>query len=422
MSEQENQGPYEFVSKPVERRNHQFLFDTPAETKSERAGKGKGLRGKALSTGAMIAIGSIASAGVGAGVGVAAYSLISAPAPIVVNNAESVNWVTAAAAVASPSVVTVNVSSAQSAGNGSGEFLTADGYILTNTHVVTLDGESASVNIEVKTFDGKIYKARVIGTDPTNDLAVIKVDAPVEFTPIKFADSTKLNVGDNVVAIGAPLGLAQTVTKGIVSALNRTIQVANSAAPSTGSNGDGFGGLQFFNGTGSSINLSVIQTDAAINPGNSGGALVDEKGRLVGVNVAIANAGSTGQSGSIGVGFAIPSNIAKRIAAEIIKTGSASHALLGAMVSDATNSSNSASFSIGAKVEKLTAGGAAEKGGVQVGDVIVKFNGTAITSASELTAAVRQLAANSKATLELVRAGKTLTLEVTLGNANELTN
>lgn len=422
MSEQENQGPYEFVSKPVERRNHQFLFDTPAETKSERAGKGKGLRGKALSTGAMIAIGSIASAGVGAGVGVAAYSLISAPAPIVVNNAESVNWVTAAAAVASPSVVTVNVSSAQSAGNGSGEFLTADGYILTNTHVVTLDGESASVNIEVKTFDGKIYKARVIGTDPTNDLAVIKVDAPVEFTPIKFADSTKLNVGDNVVAIGAPLGLAQTVTKGIVSALNRTIQVANSAAPSTGSNSDGFGGLQFFNGTGSSINLSVIQTDAAINPGNSGGALVDEKGRLVGVNVAIANAGSTGQSGSIGVGFAIPSNIAKRIAAEIIKTGSASHALLGAMVSDATNSSNSASFSIGAKVEKLTAGGAAEKGGVQVGDVIVKFNGTAITSASELTAAVRQLAANSKATLELVRAGKTLTLEVTLGNANELTN
>ncbi|MDE2591836.1 MAG: trypsin-like peptidase domain-containing protein [Actinomycetales bacterium] len=423
MSENENKGPFEFVATPAERRNHQFLFETPAEdSAASRAGKGKGLRGKALSTGAMIAIGSIASAGVGAGVGVAAYSLISAPAPIVVNNAESVNWVTAAAAVASPSVVTVNVSSAQSAGNGSGEFLTADGYILTNTHVVTLDGESASVNIEVKTFDGKIYKARVIGTDPTNDLAVIKVDAPVEFTPIKFADSTKLNVGDNVVAIGAPLGLAQTVTKGIVSALNRTIQVANSAAPSTGSNSDGFGGLQFFNGTGSSINLSVIQTDAAINPGNSGGALVDEKGRLVGVNVAIANAGSSGQSGSIGVGFAIPANIAKRIASEIIKTGSASHALLGAMVSDATNSSNSASFSIGAKVEKLTAGGAAEKGGVQVGDVIVKFNGTAIASASELTAAVRQLAANSRATLELVRAGKTLTLEVTLGNANDLTN
>ena len=423
MSENENQSPYENVATPAPRRNHQFLFETPATTNAgTRAGKGKGLKGKALSTGAMIAIGSIASAGVGAGAAVTAYSLISTPAPIVVNNAESVNWVTAAAAVASPSVVTVNVSSSQSAGNGSGEFLTADGYILTNTHVVTLDGESASVNIEVKTYDGKIYKARVIGTDPTNDLAVIKVDAPVEFTPIKFADSSKLNVGDNVVAIGAPLGLAQTVTKGIVSALNRTIQVANSAAPSNGSKNDGFGGLQFFNGTGSSINLSVIQTDAAINPGNSGGALVDDKGRLIGVNVAIANAGSTGQSGSIGVGFAIPSNIAKRIASEIIKTGSASHALLGAMVSDATNSSNQASFSIGAKVEKLTPGGAAEKGGVQVGDVIVKFNGSAISSASELTAAVRQLAANTKATLDLIRGGKTVTLEVTLGNANDLTN
>lgn len=421
MSENEDQATYENVASPAPRRNHQFLFDTPA-TAAPRAGKGKSLKGKALSTGAMIAIGSIASAGVGAGAAVTAYSLISTPAPIVVNNAESVNWVTAAAAVASPSVVTVNVSSSQSAGNGSGEFLTADGYILTNTHVVTLDGESASVNIEVKTFDGKIYKARVIGTDPTNDLAVIKVDAPVEFTPIKFADSSKLNVGDNVVAIGAPLGLAQTVTKGIVSALNRTIQVANSAAPSNGSNNDGFGGLQFFNGTGSSINLSVIQTDAAINPGNSGGALVDEKGRLIGVNVAIANAGSTGQSGSIGVGFAIPSNIAKRIANEIIKSGSASHALLGAMVSDATNSSNQASFSIGAKVEKLTPGGAAEKGGVQVGDVIVKFNGNAISSASELTAAVRQLAASTKASLELVRGGKTVTLEVTLGNANDLAN
>lgn len=423
MSENENQSRYENVATPAPRRNHQFLFETPATTNAgTRAGKGKGLKGKALSTGAMIAIGSIASAGVGAGAAVTAYSLISTPAPIVVNNAESVNWVTAAAAVASPSVVTVNVSSSQSAGNGSGEFLTSDGYILTNTHVVTLDGESASVNIEVKTYDGKIYKARVIGTDPTNDLAVIKVDAPVEFTPIKFADSSKLNVGDNVVAIGAPLGLAQTVTKGIVSALNRTIQVANSAAPSNGSKNDGFGGLQFFNGTGSSINLSVIQTDAAINPGNSGGALVDQQGRLIGVNVAIANAGSTGQSGSIGVGFAIPSNIAKRIASEIIKTGSASHALLGAMVSDATNSSNQASFSIGAKVEKLTPGGAAEKGGVQVGDVIVKFNGSAISSASELTAAVRQLAANTKATLDLIRGGKTVTLEVTLGNANDLTN
>jgi putative serine protease PepD len=290
-------------------------------------------------------------------------------------------------------------------------FLNAEGYLLTNTHVVTLDGASSTVKIEVKTFDGHVYPGAVVGTDPTNDLAVIKVSAPIKFTPIVFADSSKLNVGDAAVAIGAPLGLSNTVTKGIVSALNRTIQVASAAAPDN-SNG---GGLQFYNGSGESVNLRVIQTDAAINPGNSGGALLNQKGELIGINVAIANAGGTG--GSIGVGFAIPSNVALRIAGEIMKTGHASHALLGAMVSDSTNSEASASFSVGAKVIKLTSGGAAEVGGVMVGDVITKFNGVAITSASELTAAVRQEKAGSKATLELVRDGNIQTLNVVLGDA-----
>jgi putative serine protease PepD len=428
VSETQNESPFESSSSqsstataPAPRRNSQFLFDLPKTADGAKPVKARRNR-KALSAGAVIAISSVAAGGIGAAAGIGAYSLISSPAPIVVNNAESVNWVTAAAATASPSVVTVNVSSSQSGGNGSGEFLTADGYILTNTHVVTLDGASSTVNIEVKTYDGKVYKAKVVGTDPTNDLAVIKIDAPTEFKPIQFADSSRLNVGDNVVAIGAPLGLAQTVTKGIVSALNRTIQVANSAAPSTGQNNDGVGGLQFYSGSGSSINLSVIQTDAAINPGNSGGALVNDKGQLIGVNVAIASAGSSsGQSGSIGVGFAIPSNIAYRIAKEIMKTGSASHALLGAMVSDATNSTDSAAFTVGAKVEKVTAGGAAAAAGIQAGDVITKFNGTVVTSAGELTAAVRQLAAGSKASVEFSRAGKSQTVEVTLGNANDLT-
>lgn len=394
------------------------MFDEPV--KVTLASKTAPVKKRAsLSVGAIIAASAVTAGAVGAGAGVAAYSLISQPAPVVVNNADSVNWVTGAAAAASPSVVTVNVSSGSGGGNGSGEFLTSDGYILTNTHVVTLDGASASVSIEVKTYDGKVYKAKVVGTDPTNDLAVIKIDAPVEFTPIKFADSAKINVGDNVVAIGAPLGLAQTVTKGIVSALNRTIQVASAAAPSDGQNNDGFGGLQFYSGTGDSINLSVIQTDAAINPGNSGGALVNERGELVGVNVAIASAGGS-QAGSIGVGFAIPSNIAKRIANEIIKTGSATHALLGAMVSDATNSSDAASFTVGAKVEKVTPGGAAQKAGIKAGDVITKFNGTAIIGSSELTAAVRQLPAGATATVEYTRNGVSKTIEVKLGDANSL--
>ena len=349
--------------------------------------------------------------------GVGAYYLIQTPAPVVVNNADSVTWVTGAASTAQPSVVTISVSSGSSGGNGSGEFITADGYILTNTHVVTLDGATASPSIEVKTYDGHIYKAKLIGTDPTNDLAVIKVDANVQFRPIEFADSDKVNVGDNVVAIGAPLGLSNTVTKGIVSALNRTIQVSSSAAPDN-SNG---GGLQFWNNTSGkpAVNLDVIQTDAAINPGNSGGALVNEKGQLIGVNVAIASAGSAG-SGSIGVGFAIPSNLAKRIAAEIMKNGSASHGLLGAGVVDATNSQNAASFTTGAEVKEVTANGAAAKGGIKVGDVIVKLGDKTITSASELMAAVRQLPAGTKTSVEVLRDGKSVTVQVTLGDAAQL--
>jgi putative serine protease PepD len=398
----------------------QFIFDAveaPAAKPTIRERLNK--RVSFLTGTAAIAVGSILGGAVGAGVGVGAYYLIQTPAPVVVNNADSVTWVTGAASAAQPSVVTISVSSGTSGGNGSGEFLTSDGYILTNTHVVTLDGQTASPSIEVKTYDGHIYNAKLIGTDPTNDLAVVKIDANVPFRPIVFANSDKVNVGDNVVAIGAPLGLSNTVTKGIVSALNRTIQVSSSAAPDNSSGG----GLQFWSGNSGkpAVNLDVIQTDAAINPGNSGGALVNEHGELIGVNVAIASAGSTGSSGSIGVGFAIPSNVAKRIAAEIMKTGSASHGLLGAGVVDATNNAkNAASFTTGAQVQELTANGAAEKGGLKVGDVIVKFGDKTVTSASELMAAVRQLPAGTKTTVEVVRAGKNVTLQVTLGDAAQL--
>ena len=247
-----------------------------------------------------------------------------------------------------------------------------------------------------------------------NDLAVIKISAPTKFTPIEWADSTQLNVGDPVVAIGAPLGLPGTVTTGIVSALNRTIAVANSSAPSDGS------GLQLWNGSGAApVNLSVIQTDAAINPGNSGGALVNEQGKLIGINVAIASTGSntTGQSGNIGVGFAIPSNVAKRISEELAKSGKASHALLGAMVTDQPfNKASTASFSVGALIKEVTAGGPAEKAGLKAGDVVTKFNGKVILEAADLTAAVRWEAPGTSSTIEFLRDGKTETLTVTLGD------
>ena len=399
--------------------NGQFLYDMPKPEAAKKLTLKQRLakRTTLLSGSAAIALGAIVGGSVGAGVAIGAFNYIQSPAPIVVNNAESVTWVTGAAAAAQPSVVTISVSSGSEGGNGSGEFITADGYILTNTHVVTLDGATASPEIEVKTFDGHVYTARLIGTDPTIDLAVIKIDAPTTFKPIVFADSDKVNVGDNVVAIGAPLGLSNTVTKGIISALNRTIQVASAAAPE-----EGGAGLELWSNQSSAapINIDVIQTDAAINPGNSGGALVNEQGELVGVNVAIATAGNSSRGGSIGVGFAIPSNIAKRIATEIMKTGKASHALLGALVSDASNSDSSASFSVGAKIERVTAGGAAEAAGLKAGDVVVRFNDRPIASSSELTAAVRQQPAGAKARVEYVRNGVKATVSVTLGNADDL--
>ncbi len=351
----------------------------------------------------------------GGAAGVAGFFISTRPAPVVVNNQSDVSWVTAAAALALPSVVTISVNSASGAGSGSGVFLTDTGYILTNNHVVTLDGATSKTIIEVRTTDGHIYDAAVVGTDPQNDLAVLKVNAPIKFAAMKFSDSEMLNVGDSVVAIGAPLGFASSVTSGIISALDRTIQVASSD-PSKGSKS-----LQLWSGSGTApVVMKVIQTDASINPGNSGGALVNQAGELVGINVAIATASSTAassQSGSIGVGFAIPANIAKRIGTELMTTGKASHGLFGATVSNDSNAKSVVEgFSTGAKVEALTKGGAAEKAGVQVGDVINKFNGAAISSSSELTSAVRTLRGNTKVTFEVLRNGKTIRLSATLGD------
>ena len=339
------------------------------------------------------------------------YLTLSQPAPVVVNNTQQVNWVTGAAANAAPSVVTLSVSSDMSSGSGSGVILTEDGYILTNAHVVTLSGLTEDAQIAVQLSTGEVYRAKLIGFDSVYDLAVIKINA-TGLKPIVFTDSDSLNVGQDVIAIGAPLGLASTVTQGIISALDRTIQVASSEV-----NGDN-SGLQFWTGNGNApISLQVIQTDAAINPGNSGGALVNSTGELIGINVAIATAGG-GESGSIGVGFAIPSNTANRIAQEIVNTGAASHGLLGALVRD--NSEADSSFSTGALVEDLTEGGAAERAGVRIGDVVVKFAGKRVNGASDLTALVRAQAAGAKVQVEVLRDGVVLSLSATLGDASDL--
>lgn len=397
---------------------------------------------------ATLAIGALVGGLAGAGAGVGIYSAtnagnatiktVSGPQNITVNDANNATTVTAVAAKASPSVVTISVSASSEGGTGSGIVLTSDGYILTNTHVVTLDGAASDVSISVTDNDGKIYSAKIVGTDPTTDLAVIKLDGASGMTPMAFADSSKLNVGDTAVAIGAPLGLSGTVTDGIVSALNRSISIASSAAPkssdgSDSGNGDGSSQNPFnfdFPGQGGSgsqqqqqsqsqgtISLPVIQTDASINPGNSGGALLNSKGELIGVNVAIASAGSSssssGQSGSIGVGFAIPANLAKRVSDELIKNGSATHGLLGASVADA--SSDAKATTVGALIKEVTSGGAAANAGLKAGDVVVNFNDVPITDATDLTAQVRALAAGASAEITYVRDGQTKTATVTLG-------
>ncbi|MDQ0892800.1 S1C family serine protease [Agromyces ramosus] len=358
---------------------------------------------------------------------------------IVVNDTDSVNQITAVAAKASPSVVTISVSGGQSGGTGSGVILSDDGYVLTNTHVVTLDGATGDPAIQVKTDDGRLYDAELVGTDPLSDLAVIKLVDASGLTPLEFADSDKLDVGDTAIAIGAPLGLSGTVTNGIVSALNRSIDVASSAAPETpdDSQGDGSEGggegeqsdpFDFFfdlpNPDGGEeqqqptasgqVALPVIQTDAAINPGNSGGALVDSEGRLIGINVAILSAGGAqAEAGNIGVGFAVPSNLAERIANEIIENGAATHGLLGATVTSAE--AEGSSDTVGALISEVSPDGAAAKAGLQAGDVVTGFNGVPITDQTDLTAQVRALPGGATADITFTRDGESQTIDVTVG-------
>ncbi|TDN92529.1 trypsin-like peptidase domain-containing protein [Microbacterium sp. BK668] len=354
------------------------------------------------------------------------------PTTVTVNDTDSVNQTTGIAAKVLPSVVTIAATSSSGGGTGSGVVLTEDGYVVTNTHVVTLDGATADAEIKVTTSDGKVYKAEIVGTDPTYDLAVIKLVDAEGLTPVEFADSSKLNVGDETVAIGAPLGLSNTVTTGIISALNRSIQIASSAAPDGDSDNGGEtpdqGGqspFQFDFGQGQtqqrateSISISVIQTDAAINPGNSGGALVDGEGKLIGINVAIASAGgSAGQSGNIGVGFSIPSEIVKRVTSEIIDTGKATHGLLGASVQDAASVEDATIT--GAYIAEVVDGGAAAAAGLEKGDIVTEFNGVPVTDATDLTAQVRAAAGGSDAKLTYVRGGDSQTVTVTLGTLGE---
>lgn len=386
---------------------------------------------------AALAVGALI--GGAAGGGIAAWALNDSgdagpspagPASITVNDPDDATVVTGVVAKAMPSVVTIEVAGGGAQGSGSGVILSEDGYVLTNSHVATLDGAAGDPSIRVTTSDGRLWDATLVGADPIADLAVIQLEGATDLQPIEFADSDDLNVGDRAIAIGAPLGLAGTVTDGIVSALNRSITVQSSAVPDAPESPqppqpEGESPFEFWNfdlpgeqqqqpSASTTISLAVIQTDAAINPGNSGGALLDAEGRLIGINVAIATAGGgQGGAGSIGVGFSIPANFAQRIANELIEDGTASHGLLGATVTDA--GLDASSDVVGALIDQVSEGGPAEQAGLRGGDIITEFNGVPITDRVDLTAQVRVLAAGESAELTYVRGGDSETITVTLG-------
>ena len=241
-------------------------------------------------------------------------------------NALAPNWAVTASAV-SPSVVSISVTSSQASGQGSGVIFDTAGHILTNNHVVT--GAGAGSKLSVTLADKRTYDATVVGTDPSTDLAVIKLtNGPTDLRPIALGDANTIKVGDQVMAVGNPLGLAGTVTTGIISALNRPVTTTDQSTDPTAQQ------------SADPVVSNAIQTSAAINPGNSGGALVNSSGQLIGINSAIASlgssAGSSSQSGNIGIGFAIPVNEARSIANQLITTGTATHPYLGVSSKDGT--------------------------------------------------------------------------------------
>jgi putative serine protease PepD len=322
----------------------------------------------------------------------------------------------AIAAKVLPSVVNINVTSQSESDTGSGIVLRSDGYILTNNHVVAAASDGGQISVTFN--DGSNSTAKVVGTDPLDDLAVIKVSKS-GLTPATLGDSSDIQVGDPVLAVGSPLGLQGTVTEGIVSALNRPVETEDDSQPQEQQEdpfGFGFGENSTPQTTTEPTVIDAIQTDAAINPGNSGGALVDSAGQVIGINSAIASLGSTdlsGQSGSIGVGFAIPINQAKVIASELIESGHATHPLLGVEVGDAT----SADGADQAIVRKVTAGGPADKAGIKEGDVITAIDGHPTAGADAVIAFVHSYQPGDDVTVTYVRSGSTKTATVTLSDS-----
>jgi S1-C subfamily serine protease len=298
-------------------------------------------------------------------------------------------------------VVMIKVNGGEGTGSG---FIIAGGYIVTDNHVVTLDGQVSGALLQVVFNGGRQMDAKLIGRDPFSDIAVIKPDGGTGLPAMTLGDSASVEVGDPVIAIGSPLGLAGTVTSGIVSALDRPVQ------PGAGS------------GNTPQVFYDAIQTDAPINPGNSGGPLVNGQGQVIGVDAAIDTLGSdplTGtQGGSIGLGFAIPINQVRIVAAELIRTGHAAHAVIGALINvDYRGTGAQIVTSRAPDAHAVTPGGPAARAGLRPGDVIASFGGQLIGSAVALLDAIRSRQPGGRVLVTFTRKSIARTVTLTLGSA-----
>ena len=288
-----------------------------------------------------------------------------------------------------PSVVSIKAEGSSGSGTGSGFIYREDGYIVTNNHVAApaINGGKLTVYLEDKTS----FVAKLVGRNASYDLAVLKIDA-TGLKPVIIGDSNAINVGDLTVAFGSPLGLTGTVTSGIVSAINRPVTAG-------GADDQSF--------------ISAIQTDAAINPGNSGGPLVNGQGQVIGVNSAIATLGSGTQSGSIGLGFAIPINQAQRVISEIIETGKSSTPIAGISIDSTFDGT-------GAKIAEVVADGPAASTDLKVGDIVTKINGEAVEDSTELIVAIRRNNPGDTIVLTVKNtAGNVREVSVVLGSREE---
>ncbi|OMG34538.1 S1C family serine protease [Actinomyces naeslundii] len=315
------------------------------------------------------------------------------------------DWEAVSAAV-SNAVVSIAIATNNGNALGSGVIFDKEGHIITNNHVV-----AGASKIQVTLADGRVYDAEATGTDPATDLAVIQLkDAPDNLTVAQLGDSDKLTTGQDVMAIGNPLGLSSTVTTGIISALDRP--VVNSQGE------DGSGGRS----SSSAVYTNAIQIDAAINPGNSGGPLFDEKGRVIGITSSIATMGNSssgeGGSGSIGIGFAIPVKLADKVAKQLIESGAATHAYLGVSL-DTDSATADGEKRAGAKITSVEGGSPADKAGLKKGDVVIAIDGKTTSQGSALTGYVRQYSANDKVKLTVIRDSKKQDIEVTLAERKD---